>query len=75
VPLVSLSTHALSCFPVQVLPSRLSQMDPQLWADAGYDIDDARRYLTAHTDSLSHPNMHVQIRTPGASTFVTLFAE
>ncbi|GFH11058.1 guanylate cyclase domain-containing protein, partial [Haematococcus lacustris] len=41
------------------------------WIAAGYQADDATRFLAAHRASLQHPNMHVQIRIPGASAFVS----
>ncbi len=58
-----------------ILPSRTSQLDPQLWAAAGYDLEDATRYCTAHQAAMNHPNLHVQIRIRGASKFVTLFGQ
>ncbi|GFH29742.1 guanylate cyclase domain-containing protein, partial [Haematococcus lacustris] len=41
------------------------------WVAAGFQADDAARFLAAHRASLQHPNMHVQIRIPGASAFVS----
>ncbi|KAJ9524921.1 hypothetical protein QJQ45_005883 [Haematococcus lacustris] len=53
------------------LPTRLSQLDVRRWVAAGFQADDAARFLAAHQASLQHPNMHVQIRIPGASAFVS----
>ncbi|GFH11064.1 guanylate cyclase domain-containing protein [Haematococcus lacustris] len=41
------------------------------WVAAGFQADDTARFLAAHRASLQHPNMHVQIRIPGASAFVS----
>ncbi|KAJ9525046.1 hypothetical protein QJQ45_017401 [Haematococcus lacustris] len=53
------------------LPTRLSQLDVRRWVAAGFQADDAARFLAAHRASLQHPNMHVQIRIPGASAFLS----
>jgi hypothetical protein len=61
------------CTIAEVLPTRTQLLDPALWQTAGFDPGDARRYCSAHTAAMSHPNLHVQLRIPGASAMVGLF--
>ncbi len=61
------------CVSAEVLPTRGELLDPLLWQRAGYNLADARRYCSAHATAMSHPNLHVQLRVPGASAMVGLF--
>ncbi len=59
----------------ETLPTRNSQLDPAKWQAAGYNAADSARYCASHSAALTHPNLHVQIRVPGAISFVFLFAQ
>ncbi len=59
----------------ETLPTRNSQLDPAKWQAAGYNAADSARYCASHSAAMTHPNLHVQIRVPGAPNFVLLFSQ
>lgn len=51
----------------EVFPSREEHMDLNAWEAAGFNRNDAARFLAVHRNTLNHPNVHNTARFPGAS--------
>ncbi len=76
----SLRAHVLTCALActccaQIYPARSAQYNPARWAAAGFNANDSRRFCSASLWALSHPNLNVHLRVPGASRIVTLLGE
>ncbi len=44
----------------------MSQLNPKLWAAAGFNANDSKAYCDDVTASISHPNFYLAPRMPGS---------
>eukprot|EP00198_Chlamydomonas_reinhardtii_P003865 XP_001693201.1 predicted protein [Chlamydomonas reinhardtii] len=71
----ALDTAAVLDPDLGMVPARLDQTAPELWAAAGYDHGDAAAVLPAYRSALASPNPAYPLRMRGQAAFGAVLAE